>query len=245
MVLALGNAYGLRSTPSLGFCAGLRPDGMMQFTASITSGTLGGALFNLSGQLLGIITGRLGQGNQAEIGVALPASDIQRIVQYLITNGDRPAGFLGLTTTEIEISPPIQVRYPNRLAKSGAAVDLIGRGLIITNVVAQSPAARAGLAVGDLLYSVDRSEISSAMDLARMVRESTPGTILQFEVLRQNDPFVVPVTVGSAHFDPYQPPGGSVSGRQDNAALRDSLISEINALKGTILILEKRLKQLK
>jgi S1-C subfamily serine protease len=105
MIITLGNAYGLLTSPSMGFCAGLREDGNVQTTVPISSGSIGGGMFDLSGNLLGIIIGQVGQDNQ--MAVAVPSYRIPPVIEYLKNHGDRQAGFIGIATAEIEIYPPV------------------------------------------------------------------------------------------------------------------------------------------
>ncbi|UCD64150.1 MAG: serine protease [Candidatus Zixiibacteriota bacterium] len=245
MVLTLGNAYGLRAAPSIGFCAGVRPDGLVQFTAPITSGALGGGLFDLEGQLLGIISGGLGQAGQAEAGLAIPAHEVRQAADYLLTRGDRPAGFVGLTTTEIEIVPPLEIAYHGYLAQAETPLIEIDRGVVVTRVVPASPAAQAGLKEGDLVFSIDHESIPSAAELADLVRRAEPGTVFELGVIRQNQPYNIPVKVGHVQRSPRQPGLGLAAGKPAADNARDSLMVEITTLKRTIIYLESRLKKLR
>ncbi len=243
MLIALGNAYGLRAAPSMGFCSGMRPDGAIQFSAPITSGTLGGGLFDLSGRLVGIISGGIGQGNRTEIGLAIPSSRASEVARYLMYEGTRPAGYLGLSTTEIEVFPPIEINRGNRLIGDVRNDIRIERGVVITNVVPSSPAAKAGLKKGDLLFSVNRQALPSALQLASQVRQSSPGTVMEFGLLRQDRPFFVPVKIGQAEVQTFSSSFSFVVDGTESAGVTDSLLREIEALKQTIMRLEERVRQ--
>ncbi|MFQ5452642.1 MAG: S1C family serine protease [Candidatus Zixiibacteriota bacterium] len=245
MVLALGNAYGLRISPSLGFCAGIRPDGYVQFTAPVTSGTHGGGLFNLYGQLVGIITGGIRQDNQAGLGLAISAQQIPGIVQNLLAKGDRLAGYLGLTTAEIEITPPIEIRQVNYLAKAGTRPIIIEKGVVITNVIQNSPAAKINLKKGDLLFSIDNQMINSAAEIADYVKKSPPGTLLELGILRQTNAFYVQIETGEKGLNYYQSQFTTTPNNINSTSYKDSLFKELQSLKQTIFHLEKRLKHLK
>jgi S1-C subfamily serine protease len=245
MVVAVGNAYGLRAAPSMGFCAGIRPDGAVQFTAPIPSSALGGGLFDLSGHLLGVITGGLGRYNRTEIGLAIPSSKLLETAQYLLSRGDRYAGYLGLSTDEMEIFPPLEVGRSSRLISESAGDIKVERGVVITRVVPALPAAKAGLKTGDLLFSVNSQTVSSALHLANFVRQLTPGSIIEFGVIRQNRPYFVPVKVGQAQIHSLQSSFSFTSGEVESIEITDSLLKEIEALKQTIEQLEQRLKQLR
>ena len=197
MVLAVGNAYGLRACPSIGFCAGARPDGALQFSAPITSGTVGGGLFDLSGSLVGIITGGIGEGPPAEVGLAVPMYKIQAAVEYILTKGDRMAGYIGVATVDIEISPGIEIGSPYQFAAAGAQrYFVIDKGTLITNIVPSSPAAIAGLRKGDLIFRVDESPVAGATELMNEVRGMRPGAVIEIGFVRRNSPFYVRLKVG-------------------------------------------------
>ena len=248
MIMAMGSAYGMRATPSMGFCAGTRPDGIMQFTAMITSGTLGGGLFNLSGELIGIINGGIGTQGKAEVGLAIPADRIPEVVQYLLAHGDRPAGYLGLSTADIEITPPIEVQYGDtRLARAGEKPLYIDKGILINSVLPRSPAAQAGLREQDLMFSVGGQRMTSVLELADLVKHSTPGTLMTIGILRQNAPYYIQVRIGESRTvqrlpDAIEISSGPTSG--SDPLSRDSLLQVLNELQRRILYLENRVKQL-
>jgi len=105
MVLSVGNDYGLRVSPSIGFCAGSRDDGLLQFSVPIGPNSIGGGVFDLSGKLLGVIVGAPGDGSRAA--TAVPSCRLPEIIKFLLTKGSRQAGFIGVATAQIEVSPPM------------------------------------------------------------------------------------------------------------------------------------------
>ena len=243
MIVALGNAYGVRAAPSLGFCAGVREDGMMQFSVPVTSGAIGGGVFDLSGNLLGLITGGLGE--ETRVTVALPAYQLPGILDYLLTKGDRESGFVGITSRDIEVQPGIEIRYPQSLAAVGdiGATEVVERGVLITTILPLSPAQRAGLRVGDLVYLYDQVPVNSAAGLARLVRQTPPGKRVDVHLLRNNAPYELTLTTGRKHLN-------LITGRaslQDNTdpdrRVIDSLQQVITELKGDIQKIEERLRQ--
>ncbi len=241
ILIALGNSYGLRAAPSLGFCAGVRPDGVVQFSAPITSGTVGGGLFDLSGRMIGLIAGGANQSERAEVALAIPSYKVAEAASYLINKGSRLAGYLGLSTAEIEVFPPLEVK----LAKGEGTDIIIERGVVVTNVVSSSPAARAGLRKGDLLFTVNNQKVPSALQLADFVKSTVPGTVIELGVLRQNRPYYVPVKVGEAESRSVRTSFSFVFESVRPTSVTDSLMQEIEALKETIKYLEVRLKQLR
>ncbi len=247
LIVALGNSFGVRASPTIGFCAGSRPDGTMQFSARITSGTIGGGVFDLSGNLIGVVTGGIGHKQHAEAGIAVPASKVPGVVEYIRTYGDRLAGYVGISTVDIEISPAITVSFANHMSSSSLPREnVIDHGILITNVVDLSPAANVGLLKGDLLFSLNGSLIRSAMDLRNFVRQSKPGSLIEVGFLRNQTPYVVPIQVGQMKLTPsdsFQAPGESDN--TSNSISRDSLLTEITQLKQMLQRLEQRLQHLR
>lgn len=242
MVVAIGNAYGVRSTPWLGFCAGVRDDGMMQFSVPTASGTVGGGVFDLAGQLLAVVVG--GVGSEKEVMVALPAYRVPDIAELLLTNGDRASGFVGITSQEIEITPGIVIPYPTTLATSGErAAEIVSRGIVVTAVVAGSPAYRAGLQVGDLIFSFDDVAVNSAPGLASLVQQSTPGRKVNVELLRQNKYLALGLVIGTKRLTPLNP-GAAMWPEGRGQSQVDSLKQVIDHLKQEIYRVEGLLQEL-
>jgi len=242
MVVAMGNAYGVRSTPWLGFCAGVRDDGMMQFSVPTASGTIGGGVFDLSGELLAVVVG--GVGEAKEIMVALPAYRLPEITRHLVTIGDRPSGFVGITSQEIEIIPGIPIPYPTTLATAGKrAVETINRGILVTAVIPGSPADRAGLQTGDLVFAFDDVAVNSAPGLASLVQQSFPGKKVAVELIRQNQYLALGLVIGSKRLRPMTTAGISLPAQE--TADVDSLMRAIDFLKREISRVEGLLIKLR
>jgi S1-C subfamily serine protease len=245
MIVALGNAYGLRVSPSLGFCAGYRTDGLMQFSALFTSGTSGGGLFTLSGELAGIITGRLG-GNNTDMGLAISSRDIKESINYLKYRGNREAGYLGLSSTEIEIIPPLEVVLPIKMAGSRSINKIqISHGLIIDNVVAGSPADIGGIKSGDLIFQINGRKIFSAQELESKIKRTTPGNLINLSFVRDNNSYSTSVKVGKINKMSSIFTNESDFSVSSNDLLTDSILKEISKLRNRIKQLEDRLNQVR
>ncbi|MBU8934217.1 MAG: S1C family serine protease [candidate division Zixibacteria bacterium] len=246
MVVAIGNAYGVRASPSLGFCAGMRPEGSIQFSAQITSGTVGGGLFDLSGWLVGVITGGIGRDRWAEVGLAVPSPGLAKVARYLYRHGDRQAGYVGITSVDIEITPGIEVTMPAQLVRAESQrYFIVDRAVMITDVIPLSPAANAGLACNDLLVSLNGEAITSAVALRSFVRQSHPGSVIDIGLVRNNLPLVVPLQIGRLRLSPFD----SFHGVNDEPAQPDNspefLRQEISDLKQSLRVLEKKLQGLR
>ncbi len=246
LVVAMGNSFGLHASPSLGFCAGARMDGSLQFSAAISSGSIGGGIFDLSGKLIGAITGGIGEGKQAEAGLAVPASEIPGIVDYLKKNGNRLAGYLGVTLSDIEIAPPIEIRSPNVFAGGYQKRNrLIDRSIIVTEVAAESPASFVKVTKGDLIISIEGEEITSAVDFLYQIRKIRPGSVVQLGLLKQNQLFMTDVIIGQR---PNLNSDTEISGFFANGPSQNadaSIKQELQALKKAMQRLEQRISDKK
>lgn len=241
MVIAMGNAYGVRSSPTIGFCAGRRPDDLMQFSASITAGTVGGGLFDLSGGLLGIITGGIGSSDRAEVGLAVEVMRIPEVVHHLKNHGSRLSGYVGVRTAEIEIYPPLHLSFDGRFAASRAVGGVtVSHGIVVTDVVQFSPASQAGLKEGDVLFGLNSQKIESAIDLMQFVRRAIPGTRLRFDLIRGSKTHSVILEVGHIEPEPFDGvfSSGSTYGWEDGEG---SALEQVRSLKREILRLESQL----
>jgi len=243
MIVSLGNAYGLHTSPSMGFCAGLREDGNVQTTVPISSGSIGGGVFDLSGNLLGMIVGQVRQDNQ--MALAVPSYKIPPVIEYLKKFGDRQAGFIGIATAEIEIYPPIEISKNTSLVDSREDRRVINGGTVITNIMPLSPADRAGLRRGDLLISFNKHTAGSPLVLADEVRKSQPGDKVVVEILRQNTLYNVQVEIGQKSVANYAPAVSMQESRPDMKFSADSLANVLKSLKEEIRHMEDRLNQFK
>ncbi len=243
MVIAMGNCYGVRACPSLGFCAGFRPDGTVQFSSAITPGTVGGGVFDLTGNLVGLIIGGIGSRERPQAGLAIPARRISEIVRHLLMQGDLPVGYAGITTTDIQISPPLRLAPSNLLVGTNTGGgSVINRGVMVTRVVASSPAARAGLREKDLLLSLDGLPLRSALDLRNRVRQALPGTVVDLRVLRNETPFSVRLKIGSQPVNSVPDQLAPLLPGETELLSDDSLRRELESLQRALRRLELQLQ---
>jgi S1-C subfamily serine protease len=246
MVIAMGNAYGLRASPALGFCAGCRQDGNLQFSVPVTSSAVGGGVFDLSGHLIGIMTGNIGQDNR--VALAVPGYQVPSVIAYLKTHGDREAGYIGIQTADIEITPPLEITTPFTFASAGtpgaSGQNLIDQGVLVTSVVDGSPADQAGLEKGDLVLAIDNRRLVSATEFSGLVRQAPPGASFNVTFIRHTTLANARITVGSRaayHLQPmYEAENAS-----DISPKVDSLTAMLNYLKSEVGRLEERMQRLK
>jgi putative serine protease PepD len=153
--------------------------GLIQTDASISSGNSGGPLVNAFGEVIGINTA-VATGSRASsaenIGFAIAMDRALPVVERLRGGAATPVGFLGVSTAD---------------PTDGS------RAAVIVNVEANSPAARAGLQVGDLLTHVAGKAVAGSAELAGVVADHQPGETVEVSVLRAGQPLTVPVTLGT------------------------------------------------
>jgi serine protease Do len=192
-VFALANPGGRGLRVTFGFVSGvdrtfrgprgLRITGSLEHTAPLLPGSSGGPVVNAAGQLLGINTNRLGEGFY----LAIPADAALRTRVDALGRGEsvqRPQ--LG-----IAIAPGHVARRLRRAVGLPEA-----DGLLIREVSEDSPAARAGLARGDLIVAVAGQPVRRVDDLSGALRAAAPGSTLELTVLRGTEERTVQVTFG-------------------------------------------------
>jgi len=187
-VVAIGNPFGLNQTVTSGIVSALQrsdlgiegPKGVENFIqtdASINPGNSGGALVNLQGQLIGINTAILApEGGNIGIGFAIPIDMAQTIMTQLIQYGEIKRGLMGVI---------VQNLTPD-LAK-GFNLPASTTGAVVTQVSVNSPAAKSGLKVGDVITWVDGKKVISAAMVRNAVGLLRVGSKVELKVLRGDD----------------------------------------------------------
>lgn len=244
LVVAMGNAYGMRATPSLGFCAGARADGLLQFAARMAPSSMGGGVFDLSGRLLGITIGSMGSAD--EVMLAVPAYQLPSLVRDLLINGDREAGFAGVSTVDIETLDLPGGRDSSDLAATVHASSLpMDQGVVVTYVVPSSPAAQAGLRRGDVIVGFGHQPVGSAAQLAQWVRQSRPGSTVSLEFVRNNSIADIPMQIGRKSLSALQAAERGPVAPDNSGPSADSLLKIVDYLKQEVSRLEGRLEDLR
>jgi S1-C subfamily serine protease len=144
----------------------------LQTDAAINPGNSGGPLVNLRGEVIGVNTAISGNGQN--IGFAIPVDVAKQVSEGLIANGKISRPWIGIAMTEL--SPD--------LAKSlGLQEDI--EGVVVAQVVPDSPSSKAGLHQGDVIQRVEGQKIKTAKAIQELVRIKPLNTPLHFQVLRE------------------------------------------------------------
>ena len=189
-VLAIGNPFGLGHTVTSGIVSakgriiGAGPyDDFIQTDASINPGNSGGPLFNMRGQVIGINTAIVSGGQG--IGFAIPINLAKEVLLQLHNKGSVTRGWLGVAIQSI--SPD--------LLKAFKLDDT--HGALVSDVMTDGPAAKAGLQRGDVIIGFQGNKVQDSTELPRMVAAIAPGTTVQVEVLRGGKKMTIPVALGT------------------------------------------------
>ena len=188
-VLAIGNPFGLSNTVTAGIVSakgriiGAGPyDDFIQTDAPINPGNSGGPLFNLKGEVVGINTAIVAQGQG--IGFAIPVDVVKPLIPQLISTGGVTRGYLGVN---------IQAITPE-LAKAMNLKDT--KGALVSEVVPGSPADKGGLHQGDVVVAFDQKKVEGPRDLSSLVAQTPVGQEAKVTILREGTEKQLAVKVG-------------------------------------------------
>jgi Do/DeqQ family serine protease len=192
-VLAIGNPFGVGQTVTSGIVSALGRnqlgintfENFIQTDAAINPGNSGGALVDVSGQLMGINTAIYSRsGGSMGIGFAIPVSTAKLVLEGIVKDGVVRRGWIGVEPADL--SPELMETFGVK-AK---------RGVLITGVLQNGPAAQAGIRPGDVIVEVAGKQIANVSELLSGVAALKPATPARFRVLRRDDALELNVTPG-------------------------------------------------
>jgi len=192
-VLAVGNPFGLSHTLTAGIVSALGRSSIgitdyedfIQTDAAINPGNSGGPMINLEGRVVGINTAIFSRsGGYMGIGFAIPVNMAKGIYEQLVEHGSVIRGFLGITIQDIT---------PD-LAKSFDLKD--NKGIIISEVMPDTPAEEAGLKQGDVIMELSGEPVEQVASFRNEVALITPDTRIKMKILRDGRKKTVTVQVG-------------------------------------------------
>jgi serine protease Do len=194
MVLAVGSPFGLAGTVTSGIVSATGRDSMgiadyenfIQTDAAINPGNSGGPLVNLQGEVIGINTAIASRtGGYMGIGFAIPINMARAICDQLIETGSVSRGFLGVAIQDLT----------GDLAES-FGIDRTD-GVLISDVTADSPAAKAGLQSGDVIIEFNGGEVKKMASFRNLVAQTAPGSDAEIVVLRDGKAKRLQITIGT------------------------------------------------
>ncbi len=179
-VVAIGNPLGLETSVTKGIVSGLNREqyslserelSSIQTDASINSGNSGGGLFNMHGEVVGVVNSKLIYNNAEGVGFAITINEAKSVIDDLISKGyvsGRP--ILGITCLEVsEYVGAIQGMTP---------------GLYITAIDKSLAIADSELVVGDTIVKVEGISVTSVSEVSDILAEKAPGDVVEVTVVR-------------------------------------------------------------
>jgi serine protease DegQ len=202
VVLAIGNPYGFGSTVTLGIVSALGRSNLpinipfqnyIQTDAAVNPGNSGGALVDISGNLIGINSSIYsGTGSYVGIGFAIPATVAKGVLEQIIQHGAVTRGWIGVGAQDMT-------------AEIAESFKLTGaRGALISEVLNGSPADKSGVKPGDILIAVNGRSVTDSTAMLTLISALQPGAQAQLKVIRDRRETDLLVTVGRRPKPPPQ-----------------------------------------
>jgi serine protease Do len=191
-VLAVGNPFGLTQTVTLGIVSALgRAAGIAEYEdfiqtdAAINPGNSGGALVNVRGELVGINTAIYSQsGGNMGIGFAVPSNMAHSIMDQLVQHGKVVRGWLGVSIQELT---------PELSSQFGVPKDV--KGVLVSDIMDDSPAKKAGFERGDVIVEYDGKPMDSPAHLRNAVAQTMVGKKVTVKLIREKKPRSIELTI--------------------------------------------------
>lgn len=193
MVLAIGNPFGVGQTVTMGIISALKRDHLglntfenfIQTDAAINPGNSGGALVDVNGNLIGINSAIYSpNGGSLGIGFATSANTAKKTMEQIIQSGSVTRGWIGAGVQEL--TPELAESF-----KLGST-----KGVLITEVIRNSPAEQAGIKTGDILIAIDDQAIDDWNTMLETVANLPPGKAVTARLMRNGAATSLPVKIG-------------------------------------------------
>ena len=197
-VLAVGNPLGeLGGTVTSGIVSALNRSvsiqssgsvntmSLIQMDASVSPGNSGGGLFNMNGELVGVVNAKSSDSDAEGLGFAIPINDAMKVAKDLLENGyvtGRP--YMGITYLAVTD------------AQTAQQLGVSAYGIYVADVVKGGPADQAGLKVGDRIVSIDGTEVAQKTDLGNIIQNHSAGDTLSITVARDGQMQTISLTLG-------------------------------------------------
>jgi serine protease DegQ len=193
VVLAIGNPFDVGQTVTMGIVSALGRtnlgintlENFIQTDAAINQGNSGGALVDSNGLLIGINTAIFSRsGGSVGIGFAIPTSIVIHVMDQIVHTGQVHHGFFGIEP--YDITPELVDAM--RLKRS--------EGVVVNGVLRNAPAGKAGMEPGDILLSINGSNVTDSRSMLNQIAQLEPGTSAAVRVLREAREVELSITVG-------------------------------------------------
>jgi serine protease Do len=190
-VLAVGNPFGLGGTVTAGIVSargrdiGAGPyDDFIQIDASVNKGNSGGPTFDMDGNVIGVNTAIFSpSGGSVGIAFDIPSETVKSVVAQLKVKGLVSRGWIG-----VQIQP-VTADIAESLGMKGS------EGALVAEPQAGSPAAEAGILIGDVITAVNDRPVKDAHDLAKHIGAMAPGSVAKVTVWREGNEKSISLTL--------------------------------------------------
>src|SRR4249919_2875176 len=191
-VLAVGNPFGLGGTVTAGIVSARGRDigsgaydDFIQIDAPVNKGNSGGPAFDENGNVIGVTTAIYSpSGGSVGIGFAIPADTAKSVVDQLKQSGTVTRGWIGVQVQTVtqDIADSMGLKKTE--------------GALVAEPQPDGPAAKSGVASGDLIQSVNGQEVKDSRDLAKKIGAINPGSTATLDILHNGAEKTVSLTVG-------------------------------------------------
>jgi len=218
LVLAIGNPYGLNKTITMGIVSAVGRanvgiadyEDFIQTDAAINPGNSGGALVNVRGKLVGINTAIFStSGGYQGIGFAIPSNMVKVVMNSLITEGKVIRGWFGVSVQAI--TPDLAKQF--KLDEN--------QGILISNVVENSPAELAGLMRGDVIIEFNGKKVDEPFTLRNTVAGIKPGEEVSIEIIRDEEIRTINIVIGELPGDIQKIPAPAIENALKGVSVLD------------------------
>ncbi len=177
-VLAIGSPFGLEQTVTAGIVSakgrviGSGPyDDFIQTDASINPGNSGGPLLNMKGEVVGINTAIINRGQG--IGFAIPVTLASKVIEQLKNKGEVSRGWLGIEIQELDKALKEYYGLKNQ------------NGILVSKVVSNSPAEKAGIKSNDIILEVNGKKTNTGRKIVKVIAAINPGDTAEIKIVRE------------------------------------------------------------
>ena len=224
-VVALGNPFGIGQSATSGIVSALGRSGLrglgyqnfIQTDASINPGNSGGALVNLRGELVGINTAIFSpSGGNVGIGFAIPANLARNVMNQLQAFGEVQRGSLGVQTQDLTEALAKALKLNTVVGTAGAG------GAVVTQVVPDMAAAKAGVLQGDVITAIAGKRVLDAQSLANAEGLLPLASAQTLSIMRDGKPLQLKFTLVSINTQ-------SVDGAKIDARLAGTKLADLSS----------------
>ena len=207
----VGNSFGLPNAVALGLVNGLREDGFIQMSANVSPGNSGGPVLDIHGDVIGLVSAKLSEpsyinavsiyedksGKQvftipprqielpsSGVSLALPINKVKIIADDIIKHGSVERGYLGI--------------YPQDLDEETLEKYNIDKGVLVSEVVKESPAEDAGLSEDDIILEFEGKEPEDVKELRYLILQTKPNQKVKIKTLRDGKKTELTAILGKA-----------------------------------------------